>query len=61
MPRHPTNHSVFCTPHTLERIADRAGSDCLVVDAWDCFGAAQVFAHASELMLLTSTVSPFER
>jgi hypothetical protein len=28
--------------------------DCLVVDPWDCFGAAQVFAYANELAVLAS-------
>jgi len=56
-----TNHAVFCSPQTLERIAESAAGECLVVDPWDCFRAAQVFAYATELMLLTSTVSPFGR
>jgi UDP-N-acetyl-D-mannosaminuronic acid dehydrogenase len=51
-----TNHSVFCTPRTLERIGERAGAECLVVDPWNCFGAAQVFAYASELAMLAETV-----
>jgi UDP-N-acetyl-D-mannosaminuronic acid dehydrogenase len=46
------NHSVFCSPATLQRIASLAATDCLVVDPWDCFGAAQVFAYANELALL---------
>jgi UDP-N-acetyl-D-mannosaminuronic acid dehydrogenase len=51
-----TNHSVFCSPRTLERIGERAGAECLVVDPWNCFGAAQVFAYASELAMLAETV-----
>ena len=51
-----TNHSVFCSPQTLERIGECAGGECLVVDPWNCFGAAQVFAYASELAILAGTV-----
>jgi UDP-N-acetyl-D-mannosaminuronic acid dehydrogenase len=51
-----TNHSVFCSPQTLERIGERANPECLVVDPWDCFGAAQVFAYASELAILSGTI-----
>ncbi len=51
-----TNHTVFCSPETLERIEERAAPECLVVDPWNCFGAAQVFAYASELALLSGTV-----
>jgi len=51
-----TNHSVFCSPQTLERIGECASGECLVVDPWDCFGAAQVFAYASELAILSGTV-----
>jgi UDP-N-acetyl-D-mannosaminuronic acid dehydrogenase len=47
-----TNHSRFRDPSTLTAIAERASADCLVVDPWDCWGAAQVFAHASELAAL---------
>ena len=41
-------------PSTLAAIAERAASDCLVVDPWNCWGAAQVFAYASELAALGS-------
>ena len=47
-----TNHSAFCRPEALAAIAKLASQDCLVVDPWDCFGAAQVFAYANELALL---------
>jgi UDP-N-acetyl-D-mannosaminuronic acid dehydrogenase len=47
-----TNHSDFRDPRTLAAIAERAGADCLVVDPWNCWGAAQVFAYASELAAL---------
>jgi UDP-N-acetyl-D-mannosaminuronic acid dehydrogenase len=47
-----TDHSEFRDPATLAAIAQRASSDCLVVDPWDCWGAAQVFAYSSELAAL---------
>ncbi len=47
-----TNHSEFRTPETLAAIAALAAPDCLVVDPWNCWGAAQVFAYASELSAL---------
>jgi UDP-N-acetyl-D-mannosaminuronic acid dehydrogenase len=46
------NHSEFCRPDTLAAIARHAAADCLVVDPWNCWGAAQVFAYASELSTL---------
>jgi UDP-N-acetyl-D-mannosaminuronic acid dehydrogenase len=49
-----TNHSAFCRPEILAAITKLAAEDCLVVDPWDCFGAAQVFAYANELALLTT-------
>jgi UDP-N-acetyl-D-mannosaminuronic acid dehydrogenase len=49
------NHAEFRGPSTLATIAERAANDCLVVDPWNCWGAAQVFAYASELLLLAPT------
>ena len=46
------NHPEFCDPRTLAAIAERAAADCLVVDPWNCWGVAQVFAYASELSTL---------
>ncbi|HEX9480989.1 MAG TPA: UDP binding domain-containing protein, partial [Solirubrobacteraceae bacterium] len=46
------DHSEFRDPATLAAIAERTAPDCLVVDPWDCWGAAQVFGYASELSLL---------
>lgn len=46
------NHTEFREPRALAAIAERAGGDCLVVDPWNCWGAAQVFAYASELVAL---------
>ncbi|HXR29215.1 MAG TPA: nucleotide sugar dehydrogenase [Solirubrobacteraceae bacterium] len=47
-----TNHTEFRSPHVLAAIAERAAGDCLVVDPWNCWGGAQVFAYASELAAL---------
>ena len=49
-----TNHPEFCRPEALAAITKLASRDCLVVDPWDCFGAAQVFAYANELALLST-------
>jgi UDP-N-acetyl-D-mannosaminuronic acid dehydrogenase len=50
-----TNHSEFRDPRTLAAIGERAGADCLVVDPWNCWGAAQVFAYCSELSALRAS------
>jgi UDP-N-acetyl-D-mannosaminuronic acid dehydrogenase len=47
-----TNHSVYSNPEALAAIARTAADDCLVVDPWNAFGAAQVFAYASEVAAL---------
>ncbi len=47
-----SNHSDFRDSRTLSAIAESAAADCLVVDPWNCWGAAQVFAYASELATL---------
>jgi UDP-N-acetyl-D-mannosaminuronic acid dehydrogenase len=49
------NHTEFCDPRTLATIVERAAADCLVVDPWNCWGAAQVFAYAAELLVLAPT------
>ena len=49
-----TNHEEFGRPEALRAIAEAASGDCLVVDPWNVFGAAQVFAYASEIALLTA-------
>ncbi len=46
------NHSEFRAESTLAAIAQGAGDDCLVVDPWNCWGAGQVFAYASEILTL---------
>jgi len=50
-----TNHSAYSTPECLERIRSLAHPDCLVVDPWNAFGTAQVFAYTSELAALDPT------
>src|SRR5271170_7785157 len=50
-----TNHPEFCDPRTLATIAERASGDCLVVDPWNCWGAAQVFAYSAELTALVAS------
>ena len=47
-----TNHSEFREPRTLAAIGALAAEECLVVDPWNCWGAGQVFAYASELVAL---------
>ncbi len=46
------NHHEFRDPAALATITARAAEDCLVVDPWNCWGAGQVFAYASELATL---------
>ena len=50
-----TNHSEFRDARTLDAIAERACGDCLVVDPWNCWGAAQVFAYSSEISALAAS------
>jgi UDP-N-acetyl-D-mannosaminuronic acid dehydrogenase len=50
-----TNHSEFREPQTLAAIAERSGGDCLIVDPWNCWGAAQVFAYSSEIAALLAS------
>jgi UDP-N-acetyl-D-mannosaminuronic acid dehydrogenase len=49
-----TNHGEFRDTATLALIGERTGGDCLVVDPWNCWGAAQVFAYTSELTALVT-------
>ena len=46
------NHHEFRKPAALATIAAHASADCLVIDPWNCWGAGQVFAYASELVAL---------
>jgi UDP-N-acetyl-D-mannosaminuronic acid dehydrogenase len=50
-----TDHAEFRDPRALSAIARRAQADCLVVDPWNCWGAGQVFAYASELAALSAS------
>ena len=52
-----TNHDEFTRPQLLRSIIDRAGEDCLVVDPWNAFGSAAVFATAAEAASLASARS----
>ena len=59
-----TNHSEFRDPRRSRRSPRCAAADCLVVDPWNCWGAAQVFAYASETGVLPrarSTPRPTRR
>jgi UDP-N-acetyl-D-mannosaminuronic acid dehydrogenase len=47
-----TNHSEFTDARVLGAIAEHAHEQCLVVDPWNCWGAAQVFAYVGEIALL---------
>ena len=47
-----TNHDEFADPKTIRLIVERAGSDALVVDPWNAFGAARAFASAGEVLSL---------
>jgi len=49
-----TNHAAYSNPEALAAIARTAAPDCLVVDPWNAFGAAQVFAYASEVVALSA-------
>jgi UDP-N-acetyl-D-mannosaminuronic acid dehydrogenase len=47
-----TNHDEFAESDTLRRIVERVAGSCLVVDPWNVFGAAKVFASAEEVVSL---------
>jgi UDP-N-acetyl-D-mannosaminuronic acid dehydrogenase len=48
------NHVEFMGHDVLRAVAALAGGDALVVDPWNCFGAAQVFGYVAELSALTN-------
>jgi UDP-N-acetyl-D-mannosaminuronic acid dehydrogenase len=52
-----TNHHEFCTPEALRAIVSGAKAEALIVDPWNCWGAAQVFAHSDEVALLAGLTS----
>ncbi|CAN5640929.1 UDP-N-acetyl-D-mannosamine dehydrogenase [soil metagenome] len=47
------NHDEFAGADVLRQITELTGGQALVVDPWNCFGAAQVFAYVTELAALT--------
>ncbi|MEJ7893787.1 MAG: nucleotide sugar dehydrogenase [Solirubrobacteraceae bacterium] len=49
-----TNHSAYSNTATLALIMSLASPDAVVVDPWNAFGSAQVFAYASELRALAT-------
>jgi UDP-N-acetyl-D-mannosaminuronic acid dehydrogenase len=49
-----TNHPEFRSLDSLRLVVEGARRDALVVDPWNCWGAAQVFAHADEILALTA-------
>ena len=48
-----TNHAEFSGPPILRAIGGAAKPDCLVVDPWNASGSSQVFAYASEALVLS--------
>jgi UDP-N-acetyl-D-mannosaminuronic acid dehydrogenase len=52
-----TNHSTYSTAEALATIGRIATPDCLVVDPWNAFGAAQVFGYATEVAALGTPAS----
>jgi UDP-N-acetyl-D-mannosaminuronic acid dehydrogenase len=52
-----TNHSEFEGPDALRAIVAGASPDCLVVDPWNAFGTAQVFAYAAESVAMLGTAA----
>jgi UDP-N-acetyl-D-mannosaminuronic acid dehydrogenase len=49
-----TNHDDFSQPEVLRVLGERAVDTCLVVDPWNAFGSAQVFAYVDEVVALAS-------
>ncbi len=47
-----TNHSSYSSPAALATVLSLAADDAVVVDPWNAFGSAQVFAYAAELRSL---------
>jgi UDP-N-acetyl-D-mannosaminuronic acid dehydrogenase len=45
-----TNHAEFSSPASLEQLTEGVTERCLVVDPWNAFGAAQVFATVEEVV-----------
>jgi UDP-N-acetyl-D-mannosaminuronic acid dehydrogenase len=49
-----TNHHEFQGRDVLRQIVEGARRDAVVADPWNCWGAAQVFAHADEVLALAA-------
>jgi len=47
-----TNHSEFERPEAMQTILDCAAGECLLVDPWNVFGTAQLFAYTREAAAL---------
>jgi UDP-N-acetyl-D-mannosaminuronic acid dehydrogenase len=47
-----TNHSEYSSPAALAAVLSLASDEAVVVDPWNAFGSAQVFAYAAELRVL---------
>ena len=54
-----TNHSEFSRPAALRAVADGAPG-ALVVDPWNAFGAARVFAAVEEVVSLSDALQAAE-
>jgi UDP-N-acetyl-D-mannosaminuronic acid dehydrogenase len=50
-----TNHPEFCGADVLRALVDAARSEALIVDPWNCFGTAQVFAYGAESLALAGS------
>ncbi len=51
-----TNHSAYSTPAALASVLSLASSDAVIVDPWNAFGSAQVFAYSAELRALAGAL-----
>ena len=47
-----TNHTEFSGTQILRAIISGAKQECLIVDPWNASGSGQVFAYASEALVL---------
>jgi UDP-N-acetyl-D-mannosaminuronic acid dehydrogenase len=56
-----TNHSAYSTREALGQVLELASDDALVVDPWNAFGTAQVFAYAAELAAPLPLEPPINR
>jgi UDP-N-acetyl-D-mannosaminuronic acid dehydrogenase len=54
-----TNHSAYSSAAALARVLELASDEAVVVDPWNAFGTAQVFAYVAELGAMSPT-SPLD-